>query len=172
EVPRARHGVAVRGAVPRPPLAGRADHHEDRRVRAHGRPPERAARPRHADRPELAVLVRPPARDLQHRLSGGGLRPRQVAGAGARRPGQGRGLRGRPLRRGHGGSESLMPTWLTQEWMDEQTRLAADQPERPGASARMQYVITGGPDGEIRYYWVLEDGHLRENRLGTIDDAE
>jgi alkyl sulfatase BDS1-like metallo-beta-lactamase superfamily hydrolase len=65
-----------------------------------------------------------------------------------------------------------MPTWLTQEWMDEQTRLAADQPERPGATARMQYVITGGPDGEIRYYWVLEDGHLRENRLGTIDDAE
>jgi alkyl sulfatase BDS1-like metallo-beta-lactamase superfamily hydrolase len=65
-----------------------------------------------------------------------------------------------------------MPKWLTQEWMDEQTRLAADQPERPGATARMQYVITGGPEGEIRYYWVLEDGHLRENRLGTLDDAE
>ena len=65
-----------------------------------------------------------------------------------------------------------MPKWLTQEWMDEQTRLAQDQPERPGATARMQYVITGGPDGEIRYYWVLEDGHLRENRLGTLDDAE
>ena len=65
-----------------------------------------------------------------------------------------------------------MPTWLTQEWMDEQTKLAADQPERPGASARMQYVITGGPDGDITYYWVLEDGHLRENRLGVLDDAE
>jgi alkyl sulfatase BDS1-like metallo-beta-lactamase superfamily hydrolase len=65
-----------------------------------------------------------------------------------------------------------MPKWLSQEWMDEQTRLAADQPERPGATARMQYVITGGPDGEVRYYWVLEDGRLRENRLGTIDDAE
>ena len=65
-----------------------------------------------------------------------------------------------------------MPKWLTQEWMDEQTKLAADQPERPGASARMQYVINGGPDGDIRYYWVLEDGHLRENQLGSIDDAE
>lgn len=65
-----------------------------------------------------------------------------------------------------------MPKWLTQEWMDEQTKLAQDQPERPGATARMQYVITGGPDGEIRYYWVLEDGHLVENRLGTLDDAE
>ena len=65
-----------------------------------------------------------------------------------------------------------MPKWLTQEWMDEQSKLAEDQPERPGATARMQYVITGGPDGEIRYYWVLEDGHLKENALGTLDDAE
>ena len=65
-----------------------------------------------------------------------------------------------------------MPKWMTQEWMDAQTELAQDQPERPGATARMQYVITGGPDGEIRYYWVLEDGHLKENALGTLDDAE
>jgi putative sterol carrier protein len=61
---------------------------------------------------------------------------------------------------------------MTQEWMDAQTELAQDQPERPGATARMQYVIAGGPDGEIRYYWVLEDGHLKENALGTLDDAE
>jgi len=56
--------------------------------------------------------------------------------------------------------------------MDAQTALAADQPERPGATARMQYVITGGPDGDVRYYWVLEDGHIRENHLGVLDDAE
>lgn len=65
-----------------------------------------------------------------------------------------------------------MPKWMTQEWMDTQTELAQDQPERPGATARMQYVITGAPDGDIKYYWVLEDGHLKENRLGTLDDAE
>jgi putative sterol carrier protein len=65
-----------------------------------------------------------------------------------------------------------MPKWMTQEWMDEQTKLAQDQPERPGATARMQYVITGAPGGDIKYYWVLEDGHLKENRLGTLDDAE
>ena len=65
-----------------------------------------------------------------------------------------------------------MPTWMTQEWMDAQRELAQDQPERPGATARMQYVVTGGPEGDIRYYWVLEDGHLRENALGTLDDAE
>ena len=65
-----------------------------------------------------------------------------------------------------------MPKWMTQEWMDEQTRLAQDQPERPGATARMQYVITGGPEGDIKYYWVLEDGHIKENRLGVLDDPE
>ena len=65
-----------------------------------------------------------------------------------------------------------MAKWLTQEWLDEQTRLSQDQPERPGASARMQYVITGGPDGDVRYYWVLEDGKLLENQLGTLPDAE
>ncbi len=65
-----------------------------------------------------------------------------------------------------------MPKWLTQEWFDEQTRLAQDQPERPGATARMQYVVTGGPDGDVRFYWILEDGKLIENSLGTLDDPE
>lgn len=65
-----------------------------------------------------------------------------------------------------------MAKWLTQEWLDEQTKLAESQPERPGATARMQYRVTGGPDGEVAYYWVLEDGKLIENKLGALDDAE
>ncbi|HVM07479.1 MAG TPA: SCP2 sterol-binding domain-containing protein [Acidimicrobiales bacterium] len=62
--------------------------------------------------------------------------------------------------------------WLSQEWLDEQKRLAQEQPERPGASARMQYVIKGGADGDVSYYWVLEDGKLVESQLGTLPDAE
>ena len=65
-----------------------------------------------------------------------------------------------------------MPKWLTQEWLDESTRLAETQPARPGATARLQYVVTGGPDGEVKYYWVVEDGKLIENRLGELADAE
>lgn len=65
-----------------------------------------------------------------------------------------------------------MTKWLTQEWLDESRRLAQDQPERPGASARMQYVVTGGPGGDIEYYWVLEDGRLADSRLGRLPDAE
>ena len=33
-------------------------------------------------------------------------------------------------------------------------------------------VITGGPDGDVSYYWVVVDGHLVENNLGTLDDAD
>ena len=65
-----------------------------------------------------------------------------------------------------------MSKWLSQEWLDEAKKLAESQPERPGASARMQYVVTGGSEGEIRYYWVLENGKLLESTLGDLPDAE
>ena len=65
-----------------------------------------------------------------------------------------------------------MAKWLTQEWLDEGKKLAEGQPERPGASARLQYVITGGPDGDIHYYWVLENGKLLESKLGELPDPE
>ncbi len=65
-----------------------------------------------------------------------------------------------------------MAKWLTQEWLDEGLKLAESQPERPGATARMQYVVTGGPEGDIKYYWVLENGKLLESRLGELADAE
>lgn len=65
-----------------------------------------------------------------------------------------------------------MAKWLSQEWLDESTRLAETQPVRPGASARLQYVVTDGPDGDIEYYWIVSDGKLIENKLGTLLDSE
>ncbi len=65
-----------------------------------------------------------------------------------------------------------MARWLTQEWLDETRAMAAGQPERPGASARMQHVVTGGPDGDVDYFWVLESGILTESGLGRLADAE
>ena len=65
-----------------------------------------------------------------------------------------------------------MAKFLTQEWLDEGRKLAEGQPERPGATARMQYVVTGGPEGEVQYYWVLENGKLVESSLGELSDAE
>jgi alkyl sulfatase BDS1-like metallo-beta-lactamase superfamily hydrolase len=65
-----------------------------------------------------------------------------------------------------------MAKWLSQEWLDEGKRLAETQPERPGATARMQYVVTGAPEGDVLYYWVLENGKLLESNLGELPDAE
>ncbi|MGH9292653.1 MAG: SCP2 sterol-binding domain-containing protein [Acidimicrobiales bacterium] len=65
-----------------------------------------------------------------------------------------------------------MTKWLTQEWLDEGRTLAESQPERPGASARMQYVVTGGPEGDVKYYWLLENGKLLDSKLGELGDAE
>jgi putative sterol carrier protein len=65
-----------------------------------------------------------------------------------------------------------MPKYLSQEWLDETRVLAEDQPERPGASAQLQYVVTGGPDGDVKYYWILQDGKLIESALGNAPEAD
>jgi len=65
-----------------------------------------------------------------------------------------------------------MAKYMTQEWLDEARKLAEGQPERPGASAKMQYVLTGGPEGGGKYYWVLENGKLLESKLGELPDVD
>jgi alkyl sulfatase BDS1-like metallo-beta-lactamase superfamily hydrolase len=65
-----------------------------------------------------------------------------------------------------------MVKYLSQEWLDETRVLAEGQPERPGASAQMQYVVTGGPDGDLKYYWILQDGRLLESALGSAPDPD
>ena len=65
-----------------------------------------------------------------------------------------------------------MARFLSQEWLERSRDLAGGQPEHPGASARIQYVVSGAPDGEVRYWWVLEDGRLTDGGLGDLADAE
>ena len=65
-----------------------------------------------------------------------------------------------------------MAKFLSQEYMDLQKKLSENQPERPGTSARMQYVVTGGPEGDVKYHWVLENGKLLEAALGDAPDPE
>jgi putative sterol carrier protein len=66
-----------------------------------------------------------------------------------------------------------MPAYLTQEWHDEYKRISnATQPERPGVGARVQQVVTGGPDGDVKYYWVIEEGNLLQCQLGELPDPE
>jgi putative sterol carrier protein len=65
-----------------------------------------------------------------------------------------------------------MPQYLSQEWLDEFVKLAADQPTRPGATVKIQYKVTGGPNGDIDYYWIIDEGKFLDAKLGTVDGAD
>ncbi len=65
-----------------------------------------------------------------------------------------------------------MPKYLSQEWLDAGREASRDFPERPGASVRMQYHVTGGPEGDVRYYQVVENGKVTESTLGTDPAAD
>lgn len=65
-----------------------------------------------------------------------------------------------------------MPAFLSQAWLDLQRELGRDLPERPGASARMQVVVTGAPEGDVAYVLSIEDGRVVEASLGTDSDAD
>ena len=65
-----------------------------------------------------------------------------------------------------------MAKYLSQEWLDEGRKLAQEFPERPGATARMQFAVTGAPDGDIKYYQVLDNGKILESTLGEDANAD
>lgn len=63
-----------------------------------------------------------------------------------------------------------MPKILTQEWLDLQRELSESFPEKPGATAVMQYKVTGGPDGDVVFNTVIENGKMQSNTLGAADE--
>jgi len=65
-----------------------------------------------------------------------------------------------------------MAKYLTQEWLDIGKDLSQEFPERPGATARMQFVTTGAPEGDVAYYQVLENGKILESVLGEDPNAD
>lgn len=60
--------------------------------------------------------------------------------------------------------------YLTQEWLDERRRLWAEMPERPGATARIQYEVTG--EEPVRYWAAYLDGRIEASETGTIGAPE
>jgi putative sterol carrier protein len=65
-----------------------------------------------------------------------------------------------------------MPKYLSQEWLDTQRELAQEFPERAGATARLQYHVAGTPEGDVHYFWIIDNGKLLESTLGDDPDAE
>ncbi|MBW3548302.1 MAG: SCP2 sterol-binding domain-containing protein [Actinobacteria bacterium] len=68
-----------------------------------------------------------------------------------------------------------MPRFLSPEWMAEASAAAATSPELAEASAGVhlvvQQVVTGGPDGDVRYVVSLSDGRARFG-AGEAADAD
>ena len=50
--------------------------------------------------------------------------------------------------------------------------LGQEFPERPGATAIMQFVTTGTPEGDVTYHQVLENGKILESTLGENANAD
>lgn len=65
-----------------------------------------------------------------------------------------------------------MVEYLSEEYMERAKELARDLPETPGASARVQQVVTDAPGGVVKYHTVVADGVTIEQRLGEDPDAE
>jgi putative sterol carrier protein len=65
-----------------------------------------------------------------------------------------------------------MAKYLSQEWHDKAKELAQTFPERAGATARMAYVVTGSPEGDIQYHQIIESGKVTEQGLGLCEEPE
>jgi predicted lipid carrier protein YhbT len=65
-----------------------------------------------------------------------------------------------------------MAQYLSPEWIDLLGQTMGDLPERPGATATVQHVVTGGPDGDVRFVTVVEDGAVASATPGTDAGAD
>ena len=65
-----------------------------------------------------------------------------------------------------------MVRYLSPEWFDAALAVGAAPPERPGVSAVVQHVVSGGPDGEVRYVTRVVDGRVVEHGPGSVDDPD
>lgn len=65
-----------------------------------------------------------------------------------------------------------MAKYLSPEWHEAAKQLAHTFPGRPGADARLAYKVTGGPDGDIEYFQVVEGGKVLEQSVGSLADAD
>jgi hypothetical protein len=60
---------------------------------------------------------------------------------------------------------------LSEGWVALHGTAGAGLPERKGASARLQHVVTGAPTGEVAYTLDIVDGRVVGTRVGRDDAA-
>lgn len=60
---------------------------------------------------------------------------------------------------------------LSPAWVALHADALGGLPAVPGASARLQHVVSGGPEGEVAYTLAFEDGRVAGTAVGRDDDA-
>ena len=60
---------------------------------------------------------------------------------------------------------------LSPEWVALHAERGGGLPERAGATARLQHVVTGAPDGEVAFTLEYADGRVVAARHGRDDAA-
>ena len=65
-----------------------------------------------------------------------------------------------------------MARFLTGEWLDELQELGAGPAPFGEVTGRVQMVVTGGPDKDVKYVLVLDGGRVAEAPAGTATDAD
>jgi putative sterol carrier protein len=65
-----------------------------------------------------------------------------------------------------------MARFLSSDWLDELASLGSQHAPFDGVSARVELVVSGGPDGDVKCVLVLDDGRVAETRAGAAADAD
>lgn len=63
-------------------------------------------------------------------------------------------------------------SFLGAEWLALACELFGDMPSRAGATARIQRVVTGAPDGDIVFTLTFEDGRLLDAALAAGSEPD
>ena len=64
-----------------------------------------------------------------------------------------------------------MAAFLSTDWLEARIEPAAAGLAAAGASVRVQFVVTGGPDGEVRYGTVSDAGSVATT-AGALTDPD
>jgi alkyl sulfatase BDS1-like metallo-beta-lactamase superfamily hydrolase len=62
--------------------------------------------------------------------------------------------------------------FLGAEWLALARELFGDLPPRPGATARIQRVVVGAPDGDVLFTLTFEDGRLEHAALAAEPEPD
>jgi hypothetical protein len=63
-------------------------------------------------------------------------------------------------------------SFLGAQWLALARELLGDMPPRQGATARVQRVVTGAPDGDVVFTLAFEDGRLLDAALAAGHDPD